>query len=836
LFLTIYNKVIKEKMATDPTLIDLENKIKAIQALAKRLNKDISQFQFSGDFLSQADRINVIFEGLSREARALQGNFNDIKESLTASLGVLTTQSAKVSSLRSSFKSLDTILTKLVADEESWNELNKQQIQNYISRTKELKLQANLTAKTLLKDKNIIQSLQEQINLADILNDTSITFTEQEREALTLLSEQENAFEQTIRQGQKRLKTEKDTQSAMGLTGALLDNLKGIGARVFGGIGLNMAAFGDELTESRDKVKRLSKAFADGNFAAAVADGFKGGEKKFDKLSASLKEGGSAADRFRVRLATMGAGLPGIGKAVKEAFNDPLSMAVGIAGKLWQAFKAVDKEATDYQRNTGVALDRQNLLNTRLITSVDYIKQASALMTELGLRADLVFPKDMIAAGAELVNKLGLSNQEAAKLSIISQATGTNLDRNVENIVSTVNQFNRANRTALNHGQILKEVAKTSDGITASMGGSVTKITAAASAAKRLGLELKDVDTIANSLLDFESSIEAELEAQLLTGKDINLNKARELALANDLEGVGKEIFKNSTDLFEYGSYNRIQQEAYAKSLGLSRDQLAKIAYIRGIESKLTGEALEKATGLTAEELKRMEVTQSIATSIEKLAQAFAPILAMVAGIVSYLVEWKGIIGPLVTTMGTLYGISKGIALYSKITAGIEAARIASLYGAVGAQTALNAAKLVGLQRTIAQVTLASLLTPGRVLLGIAAAAAASYAISSLVSKSKQVNDGYFTADQGLVVSGPEGSYKLNKNDQLVAGTNLGIERTENSGISGFGRTEQYIQQTLQETRKLVSLMESLNNKNTNILLDGNKVSVGLALADSKNA
>jgi len=685
-------------------------------------------------------------------------------------------------------------------------ELNRQRLslENQILEAAEkIDLEQDTTKKIALQEK--LNNLRgEEVSIEDELIQASKDLSpEAGRLSLTLqlLDALENISEQRI----KELENQDKVNDALGITGSLLDNINKVGLRAFGGLGLNLGAFGIGLRKAKEEADIMAKRLA-------------------------LTEAGEGLSNFEKKTKVIGAALPGIKKAVLSAFSDPLTIAVTVLGRLWEAFKLVDKEATSYQRNTGVALDRQNLLSTRLITSVDYIKQASALMEEIGLRADLVFSKDMIAAGAELVNKLGLSNQEAAKLSVFSKATGTNLDKNVEGIVSTVNQFNRANRTALNHGQILKEVAKTSDGISASMGGSVNKIAAAASAAKRLGLELKDIDAIANSLLDFESSIEAELEAQLLTGKDINLNKARELALANDLEGVGKEIFKNSADLFEYGSYNRIQQEAYAKSLGLSRDQLAKIAYQRAIESELTGEALEKATGLTAEEMKRMEVTQSIAKSMEKLAQAFAPVLSVVASIVSFMAEWSNLIATIVGGYATMWTLSKGIAIY-------QAAMVAK----AGTEMALKRSILLlekqGLGVMIAKGVAWAFLNPGKAVLGAIAAVSAG-ALLYNITKPKQIDDGVIDPNGGLLVSTPEGKLEaqLNKNDRLFAGTKLGEGTAQNSSINGTGGSERFLQQTLQETRRLVSLMEALNNKNTNIMLDGNKVNVSLALSDSKNA
>jgi hypothetical protein len=49
--------------------------------------------------------------------------------------------------------------------------------------------------------------------------------------------------------------------------------------------------------------------------------------------------------------------------------------------------------------------------------------------------------------------------------------------------------------------------------------------------AQKFGINLEQAESMASKLLDFESSIEAELSAELLTGKNLNLEKARGLAL-----------------------------------------------------------------------------------------------------------------------------------------------------------------------------------------------------------------------------------------------------------------------------------------------------------------
>jgi hypothetical protein len=77
------------------------------------------------------------------------------------------------------------------------------------------------------------------------------------------------------------------------------------------------------------------------------------------------------------------------------------------------------------------------------------------------------------------------------------------------------------------------------------------------------------------------------MEAQVLTGKDMNLTLAREAALNNDNATLASEITKNVGDANTFLKMNRIQQEAIAQSVGLSRDSLADILKKQELYSKL---------------------------------------------------------------------------------------------------------------------------------------------------------------------------------------------------------------------------------------------------------
>ena len=133
---------------------------------------------------------------------------------------------------------------------------------------------------------------------------------------------------------------------------------------------------------------------------------------------------------------------------------------------------------------------------------------------------------------------------------------------------------------------------------------------------KSMGYELKQLDSIASSFLDFESSISKEFEAQVLTGREMNLTKAREAALNNDLVTLAKEINTNVGSTADYLKLNRIQQDAIAESVGMSRDGLADVLkqqdYYRRLGATNLKQAQEELKVLKEKGLTQAEISKRI--------------------------------------------------------------------------------------------------------------------------------------------------------------------------------------------------------------------------------
>jgi hypothetical protein len=123
--------------------------------------------------------------------------------------------------------------------------------------------------------------------------------------------------------------------------------------------------------------------------------------------------------------------------------------------------------------------------------------------------------------------------------------------------------------------KLLDEAAGISGNMKANFGGSVSALASAVYQAKLMGLELGQMEGVSNNLLDFQSSIENEMKAELLLGKNLNLEKAREFALMGDTKNLMKEITKQAGSQKDFLKMNIPQRKALAAAIGMEVNELA---------------------------------------------------------------------------------------------------------------------------------------------------------------------------------------------------------------------------------------------------------------------
>jgi len=222
---------------------------------------------------------------------------------------------------------------------------------------------------------------------------------------------------------------------------------------------------------------------------------------------------------------------------------------------------------------------------------------------------------EQLATNIKLRDIAGLDLETRKGIVEASTLTGQSSEGITKSVLSQVAGLKQATGISFNYQKILKEASNLGGYLGLTFAKYPAQLTKSLVTVKSMGMELKQLDSIADSFLDFESSISKEFEAQLLTGKDINLTKAREAFLNNDLATAAKEITSQVGSANDFLKLNRIQAESLASAFGMSRDQMGDMLKQQELLGKLGAKDLKdaqakvqalKAQGKSKEEIIRL--------------------------------------------------------------------------------------------------------------------------------------------------------------------------------------------------------------------------------------
>jgi hypothetical protein len=208
----------------------------------------------------------------------------------------------------------------------------------------------------------------------------------------------------------------------------------------------------------------------------------------------------------------------------------------------------------------------------------DIAKQSAIINKSLGVSAD-IFDEDILIASTEMVEKMGIAGDQSAKLASYMGLTGKGANRLGQEMVNIVNESNKTNKGVLLAKNIFTDIANISSTIGARFHFNTIELTKAATSARALGLSLEDMAGVASNLLNFEDSISAELEAELLTGREINLEQERLLAIQGEYGKLAEKLSSNEEVRLAFQTKNVLVQEAQAKAMGMTLDQYSKVFY-----------------------------------------------------------------------------------------------------------------------------------------------------------------------------------------------------------------------------------------------------------------
>ena len=548
------------------------------------------------------------------------------------------------------------IAEKLKDDQEGINRLSAKELasikQKYQSQLSNFKL-AN---KQILLDKNGNELSESNLKkrLASLLTQDKIT--QGHADMIMEMQGEVNVLKDIDQKLQDRLDKEKKITESVGLTGQVLEGASGILKKIGLNIGSDkfkalsdgareyaeqLADGDEELSESQIKAKVLSKTLGDSAkmfakelgaaFDVAIIKGFTGGLKEFGTAREDL------AKTF------------GLGRSDANQLKSELNMAANNSGQLH------------------FSID-------------DAVKGIQEFNAEIGGAVKLT--QDELKTFSLLSNKFGLTNSQAAEFVKSAKLRGESAEDLTASLRGQVAILAEQEGVAVNQQEVFANIGNISAANRLSMEGQGKSLANAAFQAAKLGLSQQQLEKTSNSLLDFESSIAAEMEAELMTGKQLNLEDARRAALMGDQEGLAKAISREIGTSADFAKMNVLQQQSLAKAFGMSREELAETLETQALltgESKSMTAATEayneamKDGKITAEEQRKIgsdqltnqlhaeaagarfnEAITKLKNQLVPIIEIFGKFLDMLVDSVEFISSFKTVLSAIAKTVGAI--------------------------------------------------------------------------------------------------------------------------------------------------------------------------------------
>jgi hypothetical protein len=826
--------------------------------------------KITGEKIKQAEetkKVKQATKGVKEELSDLLGLSSSYVDSLKETLGIKSRLSTSDANLLKVNKEINKVILGQRKEYDDISSLQKQIATNEKTITKAVNINNSLTS-------NLSKESKKRVGYAKA-NITNISKLAKEEEEILKITEKGGAFDQ------ERLDK---IQDELATRNATLD-------RQQAGLSYsekqvlfsqeNLKALTKEQEKRNEELKILEKINDSLGISGILVKGLskipgigKSAEKAFEKVSEKARDIQKSTGQVPGRLKTMSMFAGEFGKTLLKAATDPLTIitAIGAAmlknnAKITEFERSMAMSSGDAKKFAGefskISITSDDL-NT---TTANLVHNFHDMSAALGFMAR--FSNNTLETATKLQYTLGVSAESAANLAGAATTGSGEFEDQYKNALLASHEVQREYGTRVDMRKVMEQTGKISGVLRANLGANIKSMAEAVTKATLFGSTLEEVANAGSALLDFESSITKELEAELLTGKNLNLERARAAALAGDQVTLMEELGNQMGSLSDFQDMNVIQQQALAGAMGMTGDQLADILMKQEIQGR-TAEQL-KAAGKDelAAMVEKQSAQESFNAAVAQLKGLFSdtmkfldPILQGFSSIVKGAMKFKEEIGFVLKTFMSIYTIQKLFNAASLISAGIQERRLAAkglelglgsqILAMLGFQNAAmdyqimkenlsnklkgigvafensklasiiaqgvgmvknigklaieNAARLVGM--TTALATNAAVTFGVGVAVAIAAAAAGYAAIKSMTGDDVMSPGGSGSGYGNRTLMGPEGAIALNNKDTVIAGTNLFPKE------SGTSTSQPVIQQDNTETKKTNQLLAALIGQN----------------------
>ena len=271
--------------------------------------------------------------------------------------------------------------------------------------------------------------------------------------------------------------------------------------------------------------------------------------------------------------------LSSISEKVFKSLNVPSTIGESFS-KILDIFNQIDTAATNVRQKFGLLPSQGAIFEKN-------IREASIQLAEFGINAEQL-GGTMKQIGSTFTSLQSMEKGLVKDVSIMSAQFGVASETSIKflqtlggvsgkSAIAKQNMLGLAKFAANAYGvgldDVMNDVANASEEARMFAGKNADEMVRAAAQARQMGTTLDNMAKTSKGLLDFESSIQSELKASALIGKNINFNEARRLAFQGKVVEANKLILDQAKKI-KFNQLNPIAQDAFAKAAGKSVKEL----------------------------------------------------------------------------------------------------------------------------------------------------------------------------------------------------------------------------------------------------------------------
>jgi len=272
-----------------------------------------------------------------------------------------------------------------------------------------------------------------------------------------------------------------------------------------------------------------------------------------------------------------------------------MALAYDTLIKLVDAYDKYDKLLADNAVKQGISRvqsEKQAVIMQRIVASstslvvnlTEALEAVAELNNNLGVMAAEYMPQVAMRA-AELSQSIGISATDSAQFFATLGEIGNTSLQAQQNMAGVADAAAKAAGVPL--GKVIKDVSGASSSVRTIFKGNTIELIKQAAELRKIGSSLDQAAKSAESLLNFESSVGAELKASALLGQNINFNQSRRLFFEGKIAEGEKALQKELERVGDIDKLNYFQRKALSELTGKDINELQKIGSLKKTQQKI---------------------------------------------------------------------------------------------------------------------------------------------------------------------------------------------------------------------------------------------------------